>query len=67
METNEIGRAIYRIHVVGENEENLAQRLADISKTLRIVAKEGYEMQIEPLTYDRCLETIKDNVVISRK
>ena len=63
-ETNQIGRAIYRIHVVGENNENLACRLVDISKTLRIMSKDGYEMQIEPLEYNRCLETIKHYTVI---
>lgn len=58
LETNEIGRAIYRIHVVGDNPEILAKRLVDISDTLRIMSKEGYEMQIEHLTYDRCLNAI---------
>ena len=67
LETNEIGRAIYRIHVVGDSMENLAQRLVDISRTLRIMSTEGYEMQIEPLKYERCLETIKNNVVIYKK
>ena len=66
-ETNEIGRAIYRIHVVGDDMENLAQRLVDISGTLRIMSTEGYEMQIEPLKYERCLETIKSNIVIYKK
>lgn len=67
LETNEIGRAIYRIHVVGDSMEDLAQNLVDISRTLRIMSTEGYEMQIEPLTYERCLETIKRNVVIYKK
>ena len=57
-ETNEIGRAIYRIHVVGKNKEELAHNLVSISQTLRIISKEGYEMQIEPLEYERCLDTI---------
>jgi len=63
-ETNEIGRAIYRIHVVGKNMEELAHNLVSISQTLRIISKEGYEMQIEPLEYERCLDTIRKNVVI---
>lgn len=64
LETNEIGRAIYRIHVVGKDAEDLARNLVVISKTLRIMSKEGYEMQIEPLEYERCLDTIRKNVVI---
>jgi len=63
LETNEIGRAIYRIHVVSDNNENLAQRLVDISQNLRIMSKEGYEMQIEPLNYMRCLDTINKKIV----
>ena len=44
--------------------EDLAQNLVDISRTLRIMSTEGYEMQIEPLEYERCLKTIKDKIVI---
>lgn len=67
LETNEIGRAIYRIHVVGENDENLAQRLVDISRTIKVMSTDGYEMQIEPLEYKRCLDTIKDNIVTNKR
>lgn len=63
LETNEIGRAIYRIHVVGKNAKELAHNLVSISKTLQIISKEGYEMQIEPLEYERCLDTILKNVI----
>ena len=64
LETNQIGRAIFRIHVVGENNENLASRLVEISRTLRIISQEGNEMQIEPLQYERCLKTINDNITV---
>jgi biotin carboxylase len=64
LETNEIGRAIYRIHVVGDSMEDLAQRLVNISQTMKIMSTEGYEMQIEPLKYERCFKTIKDKIVI---
>lgn len=67
LETNEIGRAIYRIHVVGDSMEDLAQNLVDISSTLHIMSTEKFEMQIEPLKYERCLDTIKRNVVIYKK
>ena len=67
LETNEIGRAIYRIHVVGDNNESLAQRLVDISRTIRVISTEGYEMQIEPLEYDRCLETINENIITYKR
>ena len=65
LETNQVGRAIFRIHVVGENDENLASRLVDISRSLHIISREGEEMQIEPLEYQRCLNTIKMNVSTS--
>ena len=64
LETNEIGRAIYRIHVVGKTQEDLAHLLVQISRTLRIMSTEGEEMQIEPLEYERCLDTIKYKTVI---
>ena len=66
-ETNQIGRAIFRIHVVGENYENLASRLVNISRKLRIISQEGYEMQIEPLEYERCIKTIKDNITVYQR
>lgn len=64
LETNEIGRAIYRIHVVGEDMESLAQRLVDISRTLRIWSTKGEEMQIEHLEFDRCLQTINNKIIV---
>lgn len=67
LETNEIGRAIYRIHVVGESMENLAQRLVNISQTLRIMSTEGEEMQIEPLEYKRCLDTIQSTITVTKQ
>lgn len=55
-ETNSLDRVIYRMHVMDETPEALAHTLSKISKTLRVMAKEGYEMQIEELTYERALE-----------
>ena len=63
-ETNEVGRAIYRLHVVGKNIEELAKTLVTISDTLKIMSTEGEEMQIEHLQYDRCLSAIKDSILI---
>ncbi|MBR6937670.1 MAG: hypothetical protein IKH63_08920 [Prevotella sp.] len=61
-ETNEIGRAIFRLHVVGETAEKLAEALVKISDTLKIVSTTGEEMQIEHLQYDRCISAIKDSI-----
>lgn len=61
-ETNEVGRAIYRLHVVGTDAESLAQTLVTISNTLKIISTKGEEMQIEHLQYDRCLSAIKDSI-----
>lgn len=60
-ENNQVGRAIYRIHVVGKDAESLAARLVDISNTLKIVSTTGEEMQIEHLEYNRCLSVIQKN------
>ncbi len=58
LETNALERICLRIHVVGETPEKLAETLVKISKTLNILSTEGEEMQLEPLTYERCLEAI---------
>ena len=56
--TNSLDRVIYRLHVMDDNHEALAKTLNKISTTLRVYAKEGYEMQIEELTYERALEML---------
>ena len=61
MENNQIGRAVFRIHVVGNTPSILAQRLVDISRTLKVVSTVGEEMQIEKLEYNRCLKAILKN------
>ena len=62
LETNENDRAIFRLHVVGETAEKLAETLVKISDTLKIVSTTGEEMQIEHLQYDRCILAIKDSI-----
>lgn len=62
-ETNALERVCLRIHVVGENAEQLSERLVKISETLRIISTDGSEMQIEPLKYERCLKTISDTTI----
>lgn len=57
-DTNSLDRVIYRMHVMDDTPEALAQTLHRISTTLRILATEGYEMQIEELSYERALEMI---------
>jgi hypothetical protein len=60
LETNALERICLRIHVVGQTPEKLAENLVRISKTLQIISTQGEEMQIEPLTYERCLKAIFD-------
>jgi len=57
-ETNALERICLRIHVVGTTSKILAENLVRISNTLKIISTEGNEMQIEPLTYERCLEAV---------
>lgn len=57
-DTNALDRIGYRIHVVGENKEDLANNLVNISKTLHIISEEGEDMQMEPLTFERCMSVI---------
>ena len=63
-ETNEVGRAIYRLHVVGDTAEKLAETLVKISETLKIISTRGEEMQIEHLQYERCITTINDSILL---
>lgn len=53
-------RVGFRIHVVGSDDKDLAKTLVEISQTLKIISTEGYEMQMEPLTYDRCIDVIRN-------
>lgn len=57
-DTNALERICLRIHVVGETPEKLAENLVRISQTLEIVSTEGEDMQLEKLTYERCLKAI---------
>lgn len=61
--TNSLDRVIYRLHVMDDTPEALARALSKISKTLRIMAREGYEMQVEELTYERALEMTSKSVL----
>lgn len=55
-QTNSLDCVLYRMHVMDEDAETLARTLNKISTTLRVIAEEGYEMQLEPLSYERALE-----------
>lgn len=57
-DTNALERICLRIHVVGETPEKLAENLVAISSRLEIISTDGEDMQLEPLTYDRCLAAI---------
>ena len=49
----------FRIHVVGDNNEDLARTLVEVSNTLQIISTEDQEMQMEPLTFQRCMDVIE--------
>ena len=67
LETNALERVCLRIHVVGKTPEELAHTLVRISDTLQILSTEGEEMQIEHLTYERCLRAIYDTTSFGTK
>lgn len=58
VDTNALERIGYRVHVIGEDKEELAKNLVNISRTIRIISTTGEEMQMEPLTYERCIDVI---------
>ena len=58
--TNALERVAYRIHVLGNDADDLAKTLVNISQTLRIYNNKGEEMQLEPLTYERCMQAIME-------
>ena len=60
-QTNSLDRVIYRLHVMDDTPERLAETLEKISRTLRVEDQNGNDMQIERLTYDRALEMIRNS------
>lgn len=56
--TNSLDRVIYRLHVMDENPQMLAETLHKIAMTLDIRSETGEEMQVERLSYERALEMI---------
>ncbi len=67
LETNALERICLRIHVVGETPEKLANTLVDISDTLKIISDQGEDMQLEHLTYERCLASICETTTFSKE
>ena len=59
-DTNALERIGYRIHVVGNNIEDLAQQLVKISSTLKVISEKGEDMQLEHLSIERCLSAINE-------
>ena len=59
--TNSLDRVIYRMHVMDDTKEKLAEALQRISSTLRIRSENDEEMQIEELTYERAYEMISNS------
>lgn len=60
-ETNSLDRVIYRLHVMDDTKEKLAETLEIISNTLNILSETGKEMQVERLTYARAFEMISNS------
>jgi len=63
-DTNSLDRICLRIHVVGKTNDELARNLVAISSSLKIISETGEDMQLEHLTYDRCITAI-DNCVLT--
>lgn len=62
-DTNSLDRICLRIHVVGKDNDDLAKNLVKISSSLKIISENGEEMQLEHLTYDRCIDAINSCVL----
>ena len=63
-DTNALERVCLRIHVLGGTKDALAKLLVKTSQTLQIISTEGEEMQLEHLTYERCIDAINASVLI---
>lgn len=63
-DSNALERICLRIHVVGKTPEELAETLEKTSHTLEIISDKGEEMQIERLSYERCILDIRDSIMI---
>ena len=57
-----VDRVIYRIHVMGDTAEDLANAMCRISDTLDIRSEKGEEMQMEHLDHDRLLALIIEDI-----
>lgn len=64
LDTNALERVCLRIHVVGKDAEELAKNVERISQTLSIVSTSGEDMQLEPMTYERCLAAVRGSVLV---
>lgn len=62
-DTNSLDRICLRIHVVGKSNDELAKNLVEISSSLKIISESGDNMQLEHLTYERCIEAINGCVL----
>lgn len=59
--TDSLDRVMYRMHVMADTVEYLADVLARISSSLHILSDRGDDMQLEKLTYERALEMVKNS------
>ena len=60
LNTTSLDRVLYRLHVMEDSKESLAEILVHISSIFQIISDKGEDMQIERLTYDRALEMLND-------
>lgn len=59
--TNSLDRVIYRLHVMDDTKEKLAETLEKISNILNIMDENGNEMQVERLTFERAYEMLENS------
>lgn len=55
---NSLDRVCFRIHVMNDTREELAESIHKISDLLQITDESGQAMQLERMTYDKALQTI---------
>ncbi len=58
--TSSLDRVIFRLHVMDDTKEDFAKTLCKISETIKILDKDGNDMQLQKLEYDTVMKIIED-------
>ena len=64
-DTNSLDRICLRLHMTGQNEEELAENLVRVCNAIRVVSTDGADMVMEKLIRERCLKAIRETVGLS--